>query len=244
MPVWIPRDLSEIKPGSFSQSSKYPKHQTSQAETDPNYRFIKRLVTPRERDKELEVLMTGCDYIPKYKKRVPELDCSDTGSALIQSLPEKEMANAKAGDIKAALRRVAQENSQEMRSGMRPAAAYKVYAWRDILDDREEKSKRYACQPQPSSNFLPDETNQLVSIYHRDLKDRGGVYHLNGYWQIPRVGPSVYRDKWGLKIIDNLEPERPEINKTSTKEDGYYYQWPLVDSDTGHSIQVCCRSKY
>ena len=29
--------------------------------------------------------------------------------------------------------------------------------------------------------------------YFRDRKEKGGIHFMNGYWQIPRLGPKVYR---------------------------------------------------
>ncbi|XP_023338433.1 uncharacterized protein LOC111709078 [Eurytemora carolleeae] len=235
MSVWIPRDLSEIKPSSFSKSSRFPKREKSEAEVDPYYRFVKKLLKPRERDLELSPLMTGKDYTPRIKESgLLRYETSDKGCGLIESLDLNSITNC--SDLKKALRNAAREQNQEMRSGIKPGSAHKVYAWRDLLEEREEISKQFNSEPREASSLLPDKSNRLIDIYHRDRKEKGGIHFMNGYWQIPRLGPKVYRDKWGLKIIDNLEPE-PAPYKSLKKEDKeYHYQWPLTDADTGPSI--------
>ncbi len=35
---------------------------------------------------------------------------------------------------------------------------------------------------------------------------------------------SLRRDKWGLKILNNLEPEREQEGRTKEKEKDYHYQ--------------------
>jgi hypothetical protein len=35
---------------------------------------------------------------------------------------------------------------------------------------------------------------------------------------------SLCRDKWGLKILNNLEPEREQEGRTKEKEKDYHYQ--------------------
>ena len=57
MSVWIPRDLSEIKPSSFSKSSRFPKREKSEAEVDPYYRYQTK-GTPDSRYTRLEVFQT------------------------------------------------------------------------------------------------------------------------------------------------------------------------------------------
>ena len=59
MPLWIPRDLSEIKPGSFGNMRKLENEYESlrvesvesKASNDPMFRYIKRLM-PKEEAKE------------------------------------------------------------------------------------------------------------------------------------------------------------------------------------------------
>jgi hypothetical protein len=45
MPVWVPRDISEIKPGSFKQSLHIPTVDRPGC-TDPNHRYTKTFVLP------------------------------------------------------------------------------------------------------------------------------------------------------------------------------------------------------
>ena len=55
-----------------------------------------------------------------------------------------------------------------------------VYAWRDVLQERADKSNNFRCEPEPSSNFLPDPTDSLVSIYHRStVHFQTSSSHLN-----------------------------------------------------------------
>ena len=63
MSVWIPRDLSEIKPSSFSKSSRFPKREKSEAEVDPYYRYQTTGI-PDNRYTRLQVCQTT--GIPDY----------------------------------------------------------------------------------------------------------------------------------------------------------------------------------
>ena len=64
MSVWIPRDLSEIKPSSFSKSSRFPKREKSEAEVDPYYRYQTTGI-PDNRYTRLQVCQTT--GIPDYR---------------------------------------------------------------------------------------------------------------------------------------------------------------------------------
>lgn len=236
MPVWVPRDLSEIKPGSFKQSLHIPSTDSPGC-TDPNYRFVKRLLHPRERDPELTRLMTGEDYVPRrHKEREPAT--AHVSAAMGQALIKDFLGCQDLDELRRDLRSAARREHEEMRSGIKPASAHKLYAWRDLLEEREPLSGRYTTQPVPSSVYLPDPSSRLISIYHRDTAERGKLHHTNGYWQINQPGPQIYRDKWGLKILNNLEPEREVERRTLVEEKDYHYQWPLTDPDTGHSVEI------
>ena len=90
---------------------------------------------------------------------------------------------------------------------------HKVYAWRDMLEEREQKSAAYkstkvnvihvflkqqevACCQVPSEVYLPDKTNQLLTLFHKDHSaDTARLRRLNGYWQIPKLGRTPTRDR-------------------------------------------------
>jgi len=56
-------------------------------------------------------------------------------------------------------------------------------------------------------------------------------------WSLSKLGPPVYRDHNGLKIIPNLDPEISlEPKGKLAKETNYHYSWPFVDPNSGDSI--------
>ena len=92
----------------------------------------------------------------------------------------------------------------------------KVYAWRDLLEEREQKSAAYKstkvkrAQECPTSNdcdhvlntqvpsevYLPDKTDQLITLFHKEHSaDTAKLRRMNGYWQIPKLGRTPTRDR-------------------------------------------------
>jgi len=237
-PQWFPRDLSEIKPGSFSQSSRFQAPQRGKEMEDPNYRYVKRLLKGRERDPELEMLMTGKGYVPRSTMKREESTASEfeISSGLLQDMSVEEEGDAAA--LKEALRAAARDHAAEAKSGIKPAAAHKIYAWRAMLDERERRAKDFECSSLPSSAFKPDQINRLLdNLYYRSSKETGSLYKRDGFWQKPRLGPNITRDKNGLRILENLEPEAGPVRPLKSQDKEYYYQWPEVDSNTGYSLR-------
>lgn len=81
------------------------------------------------------------------------------------------------------------------RSRVKPNSAHKVYAWRDLLEEREHKSQGYSCTKVPSAVFLPDKTEHLLTLFHREHQTEGNLKRINGYWQVPRLGAPPTRDR-------------------------------------------------
>ena len=49
----------------------------------------------------------------------------------------------------------------------------------------------------PSEVFLPDRTDQLVTLFHREHSaDTARLRRMNGYWQIPKLGKTPTRDRY------------------------------------------------
>jgi hypothetical protein len=136
------------------------------------------------------------------------------------------------------LREAARKETEEVKSKIKPNSAYKVYAWRGLLEEKESKSHSFSCTQVPSEVYLPDKTNQMLQVYHKPRADEGKVRKVNGVWKIPRLGPSMTRDKYGLRILDNLEleSEMPRSRRTA-KDTVYHYCWPLTDTNTGESVK-------
>ena len=81
------------------------------------------------------------------------------------------------------------------RSGVNPNSGHKLYAWRDLLEVRETKSQGYTCTKVPSEVFLPDKTKHLLTLFHKDHESEGKLRRVDGYWQVPRLGPTPTRDR-------------------------------------------------
>ena len=58
---------------------------------------------------------------------------------------------------------------------MKPNCAHKVYAWRDLLEERELKSQNYSCTKLPSEVFMPDKTGHLLTLFHKEHQSQGKV---------------------------------------------------------------------
>ena len=96
---------------------------------------------------------------------------------ILQDLP-KDKVTALATDVaglKKELREVARKETEEVRSKIKPNSAHKVYAWRGLLEEKESKSNSYSCIQVPSEVYLPDKTEQMVSVYHRQHREDGKV---------------------------------------------------------------------
>ena len=65
------------------------------------------------------------------------------------------------------------------RSRMKPNSAHKVYAWRDLLEERELKSQNYSCTKLPSEVFLPDKTAHLLTLFHKEHQEQGKVKRVS-----------------------------------------------------------------
>ena len=49
----------------------------------------------------------------------------------------------------------------------------------------------------PSEVFLPDKTDQLVTLFHKEhTADTARLRRMNGYWQIPKRGKTPTRDRY------------------------------------------------
>jgi len=253
-PGWIMKDLSEIKPSSFSVMRSLENEYDSlrvadlkkKASTDPMFKYVKRLL-PKPREPTFVSNRTKPDLEESYKNPKPRglyYETSDKGHSLMNNYLQdlsKERVSALSTDVatlKKDLRDAAKKESEEVKSRMNPNSAHKVYAWRGLLEEREPKSHSFSCVQVPSEVYLPDKTKQMISVYHRNHDNHGKVRNVNGYWQIPKLGPTMTRDRNGLRILDNLEMENDiKHSKKSAKDTEYHYCWPLTDTNTGDSIQ-------
>jgi len=253
-PGWVMHDLSEIKPGSFSALRSIENQYDSlrvedvkqKATTDPMFKYYKRLL-PKQREAAFQGSYKRPELEENYRNPRPrglDYETSDKGHSLMQNylkdLP-KEKVTALSTDVaglKKDLREAAKKATEEVRSKIKPNSAHKVYAWRGLLEEKEWKSNSYSCVQVPSEVFLPDKTSQMLSVYHREHKEDGKVRKVDGVWQVPHLGPSITRDRYGLRILDNLEMESdtPQSRRTA-KNTEYHYCWPLTDSNTGDSVQ-------
>jgi len=253
---WVQRDLSEIKPGGFKQTrslaNEYDSLRVQSTEdkidpsyyTDPYHKYLnrKRAVSPRR---------TGVEDMSHHMKnfkrsKALEYETSDKGLALImdviKDVPKEKMASMKKDveTLKKELKQVAIKEKEEMKSGLNPSSAHKVYEWRSILEDQHQVSKDYSNAHVPSELFLPDKSRQLVTIYHRNHEDTGRLHNLKGFYQlgVNQMGPNIHRDNNGLKIITNLDPEvecdGPRRNKDNID---YSYNWAFTDPGTGKSFK-------
>ena len=49
----------------------------------------------------------------------------------------------------------------------------------------------------PSEVFLPDKTDHLVTLFHKEHSaDTARVRRMNGYWQIQKLGKTPTRDRY------------------------------------------------
>jgi len=259
-PGWVMHDISEIKPGSFtalrSMEAEYDTLRVedvrSKATTDPMYKYVKRLL-PKPREPKVTSKRERPDLEENYKNPKPrglKYETSDKGHSLMQKYiqdlaPERlTQLSTDTASLKKELREAARKETEEMKSKIKPTAAHKVYAWRDLLEEKEPKSHSFSYTQVPSEVFLPDQTKQMLNVYHKDHENVGKVKRMNGYWQIPRLGPPVTRDRYGLRILTNLELEEDlPTSKRTAKVKEYHYSWPLVDTNTGDSIQDWVKQK-
>ena len=83
------------------------------------------------------------------KPRGSAYETSDRGLALIEGclrgLPRERLTNISSdvSSLKTELRAAARRETDEVKSRMKPNSAHKVYAWRDLLEEREQKSAAY-----------------------------------------------------------------------------------------------------
>merc|ERR1712083_716865 len=208
------------------------------ATTDPMYRYIKRLL-PKPRELEYRGKYHRPEREEDYRNPKPrglKYETSDKGLTLVENFiksipPERQhVISSDPSKLRTELREAALKESQQVRSHVRPNSAHKVYAWRDLLEERELKSQSYSCTKVPSEVFLPDKTKHLLTLFHKNHQTEGRVKRMNGYWQVPRLGPTPTRDRYGLRILDNLELESQTDVKcqtyTGTKD--YHYSWPYT----------------
>jgi len=255
-PGWVARDLSEIKPGGFSAMRSLENQFDSlrkddvklNATTDPMHKYYKRLL-PKPRETEVFSRTQRPEREENYRNPTPKglrYDTSDRGLSLMENylkeLPRDRIVNLSSdvASLKKELRQAAIRETDEVKSKVKPNSAHKVYAWRDLLEEREPKSRVYSCTKVPSEVYLPDKTSQLVTLYHKEHSNEGKIKRMNGYWQIPKIGPTPTRDRYGLRILNNLELECDTIDaqKKSTLSKDYHYTWPFTDSNTGDSVQT------
>jgi len=253
-PGWIMHDLSEIKPGNFTAFRSMEKEYDSRVEdikqkatTDPMYKYYKRFL-PKQREAAFQRSYKRPELEENYRNPRPrglDYETSDKGHSLMQNylkdLP-KDKVTALSTDVaglKKELREVAMKETEEVRSKIKPNSAHKVYAWRGLLEEKESKSNSYSCIQVPSEVYLPDKTGQMISVYHRQHREDGKVRKVNGVWQVPHLGPSITRDRYGLRILDNLELESETLDtrRRAGKTAEYHYSWPLTDSNTGDSVK-------
>ena len=139
----------------------------SKASTDLMYKYYKRLLPkPRYKDEILAQsiivkVLRESEYYGKVQR--PELEenyrnpkpkgsayeTSDRGLALIEGclrgLPRERLTNISSdvSSLKTELRAAARRETDEVKSRLKPNSAHKVYAWRDLLEEREQKSAAY-----------------------------------------------------------------------------------------------------
>ena len=56
---------------------------------------------------------------------------------------------------------------------------FKVYAWRDLLEEKELKSHAFSCTQVPSEVYLPDKTKQMIKVYHKSHDNVGKVKNVS-----------------------------------------------------------------
>lgn len=252
-PGWLMKDLSEIKPSSFREMQKLERElgygefgdlekKVPQA-NDPLYKYVKHNLLPKPRDPKTSVKFGSRlgDREENYRRPKPRgitWETDDKGLSLLQELP----SGAVKGDmvqLKRELKEAARKEADLARSQMLPQSAHKVYAWRGLLEDRDTLSLKYSCQTTPTSSFLPDTSHRRLDIYQRPHREKSSL-HINrslNCWSVPHLGPNIYRDKYGMKIIPNLDPGAGlETRGRKTKDTEYHYCWPFVDNNTGDSI--------
>ena len=135
------------------------------------------------------------------------------GKCSSQDLPPERVTqlSTDVAGLKKELREAARLETDEVKSRIKPNSAHKVYAWRGLLEEKELKSHSFSCIQVPSEVYLPDKTNQMIKVYHKSHENAGKVRNVsktqknnqvkfchlkvNGYWQIPKLGPSMTRDK-------------------------------------------------
>ena len=62
--------------------------------------------------------------------------------------------------------------------------------------DSKETQRKTKIQV-PSEVFLPDKTDHLVTLFHKEHSaDTARVRRMNGYWQIPKLGKTPTRDRY------------------------------------------------
>jgi len=248
-PGWVMRDISEIKQGSFgSRKSRETTYDPlkEMAASDPKYKYYKRLM-PKPRERQFQSTSKRSELEENYRNPRPrglDYETSDKGHSLmqkyLQDLPREKVTSLSTdlAGLKKDLKEAAKKETEELKSKIKPNSAHKVYAWRHLLEEKESKSQAVSCVPVPSEVYLPDKTNQLLTVFHKEHITDGKVRNRGGYWQIPRLGPLMTRDKNGLKILDNLEMEEDlPVSKRTNRETEYHYCWPLTDPNTGDSIQ-------
>jgi len=221
----------------------------SKASTDPMYKYYKRLL-PKPRESEYYGKVQRPELEENYRNPKPKgsaYETSDRGLALIEGclrgLPRERLTNISSdvGSLKTELRAAARRETDEVKSRLKPNSAHKVYAWRDLLEEREQKSAAYKSTKVPSEVFLPDKTDQLVTLFHKEhTADTARLRRMNGYWQIPKLGKTPTRDRYGLRILNNLELDTEiDLKGAGGAKTGkdYHYSWPYVDQNTGDSIK-------
>merc|ERR1711953_205676 len=249
-PGWVARDISEIKPGAFQAMRSLENQYDSlrqedvrdKATTDPMHKYYKRLL-PKPRDPEYRGKYQRPEREEDYRNPKPrglKYETSDRGLALVENfMKQRNPGSTDLSQLKTQFREEALRESDQVRSRIKPNSAHKVYAWRDLLEERELKSQNYSCTKLPSEVFMPDKTKHLLTLFHKDHQAQGKVKRMNGYWQVPRLGPTPTRDRYGLKILNNLQLESQTEVKAQTCKGtkDYHYSWPYTDTNAGESIK-------
>ena len=81
--------------------------------------------------------------------------------------------------LKKDLKEAAKKETEELKSKIKPNSAHKVYAWRHLLEEKESKSQAVSCVPVPSEVYLPDKTNQLLTVFHKEHITDGKVRNVS-----------------------------------------------------------------
>jgi len=259
-PGWTLKPLTEIKPSSFGKMKQLEKEyghgdygdleKKIPNANDPLFKYVKNHLLPKPRESRSPGFPRRTRNDLEDQWRSPralgmDYETNDKGLSLLRhcldELPQDRKATIAGdmGELKRELREKARRESELAKSKMQPNSAHKVYAWRGLLEDRETLSSKYSCQTTPSELFMPENPQRRLDIFVRPHTTDSKIHldrNLN-CWSLSKLGPPVYRDNHGLKIIPNLDPEVSiEPKGKLARETDYHYSWPFVDPNSGESI--------